>query len=268
LGWRVGQTAKFFVRSPVRAGLLKQEMVRIQNLGKSFAGRFVVKNLSFQAPDGAITGLLGANGAGKSTTLRMICGLLKPDSGSICVDGLVENALSRQSRLGALLDHTGIYSRLSVRENLMYFGRLRGMAPQSLRERVDEVLEALALRSIADRRTHGFSQGERMKTALARTILHSPRNLLLDEPTNGLDVPTVRSLREILRRLRDAGACVVFSSHVLDEVRMMCDQIVVISEGRLAAQGTLSELCAQTNTASMEEAFIKLTSPREESYVQ
>jgi sodium transport system ATP-binding protein len=195
----------------------------------------------------------------------MICGLLKPNSGSIWVDGVVEPALARQSRLGALLDHTGIYSRLTVRENLMYFGRLRGMAPTSLKERIDEVLAALALGSIADRRTGGFSQGERMKTALARAILHSPRNLLLDEPTNGLDVPTVRSLRDLLRRLRNTGACIVFSSHVLDEVRTLCDRIVVIAKGSLAAQGTPSELCAQANTASIEEAFVKLTSPFKES---
>lgn len=243
-------------------------MVRIQNLEKSFDERFVVKNLSFQAPDGTITGLLGANGAGKSTTLRMICGVLQPDLGSICVDGVVENALARQTRLGALLDHAGIYSRLTVRENLMYFGRLRGMAPKSLNERIDEILKALTMASIADRRTAGFSQGERMKTALARAVLHSPRNLLLDEPTNGLDIPTVRSLRDFLRRWRDSGACIVFSSHVLEEVRTLCDRIVVIAEGSLVAQGTPSELCAQTNTASIEEAFIKLTSPREESYVE
>jgi len=243
-------------------------MVRIQNLAKSFEGRFVVKNLSFHAPDGSITGLLGVNGAGKSTTLRMICGLLQPDSGSICIDGVIENVLARQSRLGALLDHTGIYSRLTVRENLMYFGRLRGMPSKSLQQRVDEVLAGLALGSIADRRTDGFSQGERMKTALARALLHSPRNLLLDEPTNGLDVLTVRLLRELLRRLRDAGACIVFSSHVLDEVCTLCDQIVVISEEKLAAQGTPSELCALTNTSSIEEAFVKLTSSCEESYVE
>ncbi|MBV8732632.1 MAG: ATP-binding cassette domain-containing protein [Acidobacteriia bacterium] len=243
-------------------------MVRIQNLAKSFEGRFVVKNLSFHAPDGSITGLLGVNGAGKSTTLRMICGLLQPDSGSICIDGVIENVLARQSRLGALLDHTGIYSRLTVRENLMYFGRLRGMPSKSLQQRVDEVLAGLALGSIADRRTDGFSQGERMKTALARALLHSPRNLLLDEPTNGLDVPTVRLLRELLRRLRDAGACIVFSSHVLDEVCTLCDQIIVISEGKLAGQGTPSELCALTNTSSIEEAFVKLTSSCEESYVE
>jgi sodium transport system ATP-binding protein len=243
-------------------------MIKIQNLGKSFDSRFVVKNLSFQAPDGTITGLSGANGAGKTTTLRMICGVLRPDSGSICVDGLVENALARQSRLGALLDHTGIYSRLTVRENLMYFGTLRGMSSNALKGRIDDVLAVLDLGPIADRRTAGFSQGERMKTALGRAILHSPRNLVLDEPTNGLDVPTVRSLRDLLRRLRDAGACVVFSSHVLDEVRALCDRIVVIAEGSLVAQGTTSELCAQTNTASLEEAFVKLTSPPEQSYVE
>jgi sodium transport system ATP-binding protein len=241
-------------------------MIRIEDLRKSFDGRFVVKSLSFQAPDGSITGLLGANGAGKTTTLRMICGLLKPDSGSIRVDGLAENALARQARLGALLDHTGIYARLSARENLMYFGRLRGMATKSLQERVDELLAALNLGPIADRRTAGFSQGERMKTALARAILHSPRNILLDEPTNGLDIPTVRSLRDILRRLRDAGACVVFSSHVLEEVRTLCDHVVVISQGRLAAHGTAADLCAQAGTASLEEAFVKLTSAPEASY--
>ena len=240
-------------------------MLSTQDLGKSFDGRFVVKNLSFRALDGTITGLVGANGAGKTTTLRMICGLLKPDLGSICVDGLSESVPARQSRLGALLDHTGIYSRLTVRENLIYFGRLRGMSPRTLPERVNEVLTALALESIADRRTGGFSQGERMKTALARAILHSPRNLLLDEPTNGLDVPTVRSLRDLLRRLRDAGACVVFSSHVIDEVRTLCDHILVMSDGNLVAQGTPSELCAHTNTASLEEAFVKLSSPREEN---
>jgi sodium transport system ATP-binding protein len=236
-------------------------MIKVQDLGKSFDGRFVVRNLSFQAPDGAITGLLGANGAGKTTTLRMICGVLKAESGSIMIDDIssTRDPLPRQRRVGALLDHMGVYSRLTVRENLVYFGRLRGMPPESLKERVDEVLSVLGLESIADRRTSGFSQGERMKTALGRAILHSPQNLLLDEPTNGLDVPTVRSLRDLLRRLRDAGTCVVFSSHVLDEVRALCDKVVIISNGSLIAQGSPSKLCSQTDTASLEEAFVKLT---------
>ncbi len=236
-------------------------MIKVQDLGKSFDNRCVVRKLSFQASDGAITGLLGSNGAGKTTTLRMICGVLKPESGSIMIDDVAptRDPLPRQRRVGALLDHMGIYSRLTVRENLVYFGRLRGMPPESLKERVEQVISILGLESIADRRTSGFSQGERMKTALGRAILHSPQNLLLDEPTNGLDVPTVRSLRDLLRRLRDAGTCVVFSSHVLEEVSALCDQVVIISGGNLIAQGSPSELCSQTGTASLEEAFIELT---------
>jgi sodium transport system ATP-binding protein len=236
-------------------------MIKVLELGKSFDGRPVVRRLSFEAPDGAITGLLGSNGAGKTTTLRMICGVLKPDSGSITMDdiGSSGDALARRRRVGALLDHTGIYSRLTVRENLLYFGRLRGMPPKLLTERIDQVISIFGLESIAGRRTAGFSQGERMKTALGRAILHAPQNLLLDEPTNGLDVPTVRSLRDLLRRLRDSGTCVVFSSHVLDEVRALCDKVVVISSGSLMAQGSPTELCAQAGTASFEDAFIKLT---------
>ena len=234
-------------------------MIQVQELGKSFDSRFVVRNLSFQAPDGVITGLLGANGAGKTTTLRMICGVLKPDSGTISIDGADGDPFARQRRLGALLDHMGIYSRLTVRENLQYFGRLRGMSPESLKKRVAQLLAVLGLESIADRRTAGFSQGEPMKTALGRAILHAPQNLLLDEPTNGLDVPTVRSLRDLLRRLCEAGTCVVFSSHVLDEVRALCDKVVIISNGTLVAQGSPADLCSATGTTSLEEAFIKLT---------
>lgn len=236
-------------------------MIKVQNLGKSFDGRFGVRSISFQAPDGAITGLLGANGAGKTTTLRMICGVLKPESGSITIDDVsaTRDPVPRQRRVGALLDHMGVYSRLTVRENLVYFGRLRGMPSELLKERVNQVLSDLGLESIADRRTSGLSQGERMKIALGRAILHSPQNLLLDEPTNGLDVPTVRSLRELLTRLRHAGTCVVFSSHVLDEVHALCDEVVILSNGSLIGQGTPSELCSQTGAASLEEAFVKLT---------
>jgi sodium transport system ATP-binding protein len=240
-------------------------MLTVQELAKSFASKCAVRELSFQARDGAITGLLGSNGAGKTTTLRMICGLLKPDSGSIRIDDIAEDRIARQRHVGALLDHIGIYPRLTVRENLEYFGKLRGMPPQVLKERIGTILSVLGLESIADRRTAGFSQGEHMKTALARAILHSPHNLLLDEPTNGLDVPTVRSLRDLLKRLRDAGTCIVFSSHVLEEVRALCDNVVVISNGSLIAQGSPSELCSQTHTMSLEEAFVKLTCSPEAS---
>jgi sodium transport system ATP-binding protein len=240
-------------------------MITIEKLEKSFSGRPVVRGLSFEAHDGAITGLLGANGAGKTTTLRMICGVLKPESGRITIDHSTDatDSPQRQLQVGALLDHIGLYSRLTVRENLAYFGRLRGIPSEELGKRIDQVIAKLGLESIADRRTAGFSQGERMKTALGRAILHSPKNLLLDEPTNGLDIPTVRSLRDLLKRLRDEGTCVVFSSHVLDEVRALCDRVVVISQGKIAARGSAEELCSQTATASLEDAFVKLTLPVE-----
>jgi len=240
-------------------------MITIQKLAKSFDARPVVRDLSFKAPNGAITGLLGANGAGKTTTLRIICGALQPESGSIMVDDAVGDgdSLSRQHRIGALLDHMGIYTRLTVRENLAYFGKLRGMPAELLAERIEAVISILGLEAIADRRTAGFSQGERMKTALGRALLHSPQNLLLDEPTNGLDIPTIRSLRDLLRRLRDAGTCVVYSSHVLDEVRALCDRVVIIAGGRIVAEGSPAELCSQTATVSLEEAFIQLTCPTE-----
>ena len=235
-------------------------MITIQKLAKSFDARPVVKELSFEAPDGTITGLLGANGAGKTTTLRMICGVLQPESGSIVVDDTSSgDALDRQRRIGALLDHIGIYSRLTVRENLAFFGRLRGMPADLLAERIEAVVSILGLEAIADRRTHGFSQGESMKTALGRALLHSPQNLLLDEPTNGLDIPTIRSLRDLLRRLRDAGTCIVYSSHVLEEVRALCDRVVIIAGGRIVAEGSPQELCSQADTTSLEEAFIELT---------
>ena len=233
-------------------------MIRIQDLRKSFQRRTVVQDLSLEAADGAITGLLGSNGAGKSTTLRMICGVLEPESGCIEVDDARE-AQGRQSRLGALLDHNGLYARLTVRENLAYFGRLRGLPPESLPARIDDTLAMLGLTSIADRRTAGFSQGEHMKTALARAILHGPQNIVLDEPTNGLDVHSVRSLRDVLVRLRNAGKCILFSSHVLEEVRMLCDRVFIIWAGRLVARGTPSELCAQTGASSLEEAFVRVT---------
>ena len=240
-------------------------MITVHKLAKAFNGRSIVKDVSFEAPNGQIIGLLGANGAGKTTSLRMICGALKPDSGSVDVDDCEGpgNPLLRQRRIGALLDHMGIYSRLTVRENLEYYGRLHGMSADALAERVADVIKTLGLETIANRRTAGFSQGERMKTALGRALLHSPNNLLLDEPTNGLDIPTIRSLRDLLKRLRDAGICVVFSSHVLDEVRALCDRVVIIAGGTIVAQGSPAELCASTQTTSLEEAFIQLTCPTE-----
>ena|SRR5947209_5035233 len=233
-------------------------MIKTENLAKSFNGRRVVNDLSFDAPNGAITGLLGTNGAGKSTTLRMICGVLKPDSGHAVIDGAHVSLPQSQHSIGALLDHIGLYGRLTARENLTYFGRLRGMPPDLLEERMESVISTVGLSALADVPTACFSQGERMKTALGRALLHSPKNVLLDEPTNGLDIPTIRSLRSLLRKLRDEGTCVVFSSHVLEEVTALCDRVAVIAQGTIVAQGSPEELCRLTGTAVLEGAFMAL----------
>jgi sodium transport system ATP-binding protein len=240
-------------------------MIKLEKLRKSFNGRPVLRDLSFEARDGQITGLLGVNGAGKTTTLRTICGVLQPESGSVTINQKTGEVGSPQMQpsIGALLDHNGLYARLTVRENLEYFGRLRGMNGQGLSSGIDRVISILGLESIADRPTARFSQGERMKTALGRAILHSPKNLLLDEPTNGLDILTIRSLRELLKSLRDEGTCVIFSSHVLEEVSALCDTVVVISQGKIAGQGSATELCSQTSTDCLEDAFVQLTAAGE-----
>jgi sodium transport system ATP-binding protein len=231
-------------------------MIEVEQLHKHFGEAVAVEELSFRACDGAITGLLGSNGAGKTTTLRMIGGVLKPQRGRIRIDDASPDA---QRNIGALLDHTGLYQRLTARENIAYFGHLRGIPTARLKDRIEELLSILGLQSIADRRTAGFSQGERMKTALARAIIHAPKNLLLDEPTNGLDVMTVRSLRTFLKQARDSGHCIVFSSHVLEEVRALCDRIVIVAKGTVVAEGTPEDVCRSAGTASLEEAFVRLT---------
>jgi sodium transport system ATP-binding protein len=242
-------------------------MILVREITKRFDGFAAVSNLSFDANDHAITGVLGANGAGKTTTLRMIAGVLEPDAGEIYVAG--ENPqvdpVAAQKGLGALLDHTGLYPRLTARENIEYFARLRGIPEEERGERVQTVLADLGLTAIADRPVTGFSQGERMKVALGRALVHRPSHLLLDEPTNGLDVPTQRTLRNLLKVLRDAGTCIVFSSHVLGDVEDLCDRIVVIVKGAVFAAGTVEELCRAAGAVTLEAAFLKLNESAEKS---
>ncbi len=235
-------------------------MIVVQGLRKSFGATRAVDNVSFTARDGEITGLLGPNGAGKTTTLRMLYTLMRPDAGSIQVDGhdaLAEPLQVRRS-LGALPDARGIYKRLTARENIEYFAALQGMAPAVARERCSQLLAALDMNAIADRRSEGYSQGERVKTAIARALVHDPRNVLLDEPTNGLDVMATRSLRDFLRSLRSAGRCVLLSTHLMQEVAALCDRIIIIAHGRVVAEGSPDELRAQAQEAHLEEAFIKI----------
>jgi sodium transport system ATP-binding protein len=219
-----------------------------------------VDGVSFRALDGQITGLLGPNGAGKTTTLRMLYTLMRPDAGVVRVDGLdaTREPAAVRRRLGVLPDARGVYKRLTARENIEYFGRLHGLEPARIAERTARLVAALDMADFIDRRTEGFSQGERTKTAIARALVHDPRNVLLDEPANGLDVMTTRSLRRFLLGLRDEGRCVLFSSHIMPEVAQLCDRIVVIARGRVVADGTPDEIRALTGLANLEDAFVKV----------
>ena len=244
-------------------------MIEIQGLRKSFKTRGgeirAVDGVSFAARDGQITGLLGPNGAGKTTTLRMLYTLMAPDEGRVLVDGLdpVVQPDEVRRRLGVLPDARGLYKRLTARENIAYFGRLHGIDAAEIRERTDRLSAALGMQDCIDRRTEGFSQGQRTKTAIARALVHDPRNVLLDEPTNGLDVMTTRALRRFLAELKAEGRCVLFSSHIMQEVAALCDRIVVIAHGRVVAQGTADELRAQTGRASLEDAFVHVIGSEE-----
>jgi sodium transport system ATP-binding protein len=222
-----------------------------------------VQGVSLHAPNGRITGLLGPNGAGKTTTLRMLGALFQSDSGSITVDGITVAQQPRKalSRMGILGDAHGLYPRLTARENVVYFGRLQGMDSDSAHARAQELSRLLDMGSILERRAEGFSQGERMKTALARALVHDPANIVLDEPTNGLDVLATRALREALRYLRstEGGAkCIVFSTHIMPEVQQLCEHVVVMAHGRSVAEGTVEELMEQTGETNFEDAFVKL----------
>ncbi len=235
-------------------------MIEVQNLHKRFGAVTAVEDVSFTAEDGVVTGLLGPNGAGKTTTLRMLYTLIKPDRGTARIDGMdaARQPMEVRRAIGVLPDARGLYPRLTAREHARYAGELHGLSGAALDKRVDELVELLEMKDIADRRAEGFSQGERMKVALARALVHGPRNVLLDEPTNGLDVMSTRAVRTLIRKLKAEGHCVLFSSHVMQEVAALCDRIVVVARGRVVAEGTPEELRARTGKESLEEAFVSI----------
>jgi len=244
-------------------------MIEVHDLHKTFKAKsgpvHAVRGVGFTARDGEITGLLGPNGAGKTTTLRMLYTLMKPERGSVRVDGLdaTRDATAVRRSLGVLPDARGVYKRLTARENIAYFGRLYGLDDASIAARVDELSRTLGMEDFLDRRTEGFSQGQRTKTAIARALVHSPRNVILDEPTNGLDVMTTRGLRAFLQELRAQGHCVIFSSHIMQEVAALCDRIVIIAQGEVRASGTPDELRAQSGEDNLEDAFVQLIGTEE-----
>jgi len=240
-------------------------VIGAEALCKRFGAIEAVREVSFVARDGEITGLLGPNGAGKSTTLRMIYGVLAPDSGSVRVDGIDMCGETSRARahLGALPHTVGLYGNLTARENIDYFGLLQGIGRRQLRARTADLAASLAMESFIERRAKVLSQGQRIKVALARALVHDPANLVLDEPTNGLDVMAIRSLRAMLQHLKSQGRCILFSSHVMQEVAALCDQVVIIGQGRVLAQGTLQSIRERSETKSLEEAFLQVLAPTE-----
>ncbi len=236
-------------------------MIEVQNLRKHFGDVVAVDDVSFAAPDGLVTGLLGPNGAGKTTTLRILYGLMDADRGDVRVDGL-DVATSPQAarrRLGVLPDSRGLYDRLTSREHWRYTGRLHGMSTSVLDQNIERLSAQLDMSSIIDRRVQGFSQGERVKVAMGRALVHEPSNIVLDEPTNGLDVGGTRAMRRLIREMRAQGRCVVFSSHIMQEVAALCDRLVIISDGRKVAQGTPDEILTASGQSNLEDAFVALT---------
>ncbi len=236
-------------------------MIEVQNLTKSFKDLVAVDGVGFHARNGAITGLLGHNGAGKSTTLRILYGLLKADKGRAMVDGIdvMTEPLKVQAAIGVMTDAHGLNPRLTAREHIEYFARLRKMKKAQIQRRIDELIVTLDMGEIADRRAEGFSQGEKMKVCLCRSLVHDPQNLIMDEPTNGLDVMTTRSVRSILLKLKKDNKCILLSSHIMQEISALCDEIVVIADGKVLMQGTLDELARRTDESDLEEAFMKIT---------
>jgi sodium transport system ATP-binding protein len=233
-------------------------MIRVEGLEKSFGRVHALRGVSFEAPDGKITGLLGPNGAGKSTTMRILYTVLKPDAGVAVIDGadVVTDSLAARQRIGALPHGAGLYPHLTARENIAYFARLCGMERSEIDDRVAALVNLLEISDFADRRSKGFSQGQRTKVALARALVHEPQNVILDEPTNGLDVMATRSLRELILKLRDAGRCVLFSSHVMQEVAALCDDICIVANGQVAIDDSIDGIRERTGCDDIEDAFV------------
>ena len=234
-------------------------MIVVNDIHKSFGDIKAVRGISFDAPDGKITGLLGPNGAGKSTTLRVLYTVMKPDQGSATIDGVdvVANSLEARRRIGALPHGAGLYPHLSARENVAYYARLCGLEESTIDDRVDGIIKLLEIGDFADRRTKGFSQGQRTKVSLARALVHDPQNIILDEPSNGLDVMATRSLRKLILKLKDDGRCVLFSSHVMQEVAALCDDIVIIAAGKVAIDDSAEGIRNRTGCDDLEDAFVK-----------
>jgi len=237
-------------------------MIKVTSLTKSYGIVSAVSDVSFEAASGKVTALLGPNGAGKSTILRILSTIISPDTGSATIDGLdvTTDTMDVRRKIGVLPHNTGIYDRLTAIENIRYFGNLHQVKRTELNDRIDKLIHLLDMNEFCNRRVSGFSQGQKMKVALARALIHDPQYILLDEPTNGLDVMATRALRKVIHDIKDAGKCILFSSHVMQEVESLCDHLVILGHGKHKFSGTIKELQEKSGTANLEDAFVMISS--------
>lgn len=235
-------------------------MIEVDGLVKHYGPVEAVRGISFEAADGKITALLGPNGAGKSTSLRILSTVAAPDQGRACIAHIdvLEDPMSVRRQIGVLPHNSGLYQRLTGVENIRYFGRLQNLAPQHLETRIDQLVDQLDMHDFCHRRTAGYSQGQKVKVALARALVHDPQHIMLDEPTNGLDVMATRALRDIILGLKQAGKCVLFSSHIMQEVDALCDNVVVIGAGEVKFDGAIGALRDHAGTQDLEDAFVQM----------
>jgi sodium transport system ATP-binding protein len=234
-------------------------MIKVKGLTKQFGSFIAVDDLSFFIPEGQVFGLLGENGAGKTTTLRMMATMLQPSSGSIRIHGVNAVHFPEEARahIGILFGgETGLYDRLTARENILYFARLNGMESKAANARVERLADQLEMTEYLDRRSGNFSKGMKQKVALARSIVHDPQVMLFDEPTAGLDVTAIRLVHAFIRELKEEGKTIVFSSHTMTEVVALCDAIGIIDRGKLIEFGSLKDLKNKAPGMSLEEYFL------------
>jgi len=236
-------------------------MIEVKELRKSFGKVIALDGASFSAKDGKITALLGPNGAGKSTCLRILSTIIKPSSGDATVSGfnVLKDSFEVREQIGVLPHNSGIYSRLNATENIEYYGQLHGIQADDLKEKTENLLEQLQMKDFCLRPAEGYSQGQKIKVALARALIHDPLNILLDEPSSGLDIMATRALRDIINGLKDSGKCILFSSHIMQEVETLCEDIVIINKGVVKFNGTIDEFRNHSGSQDLEEAFLKIT---------
>jgi sodium transport system ATP-binding protein len=237
---------------------MRKSLLSIQGVTKNFAEVMGFDEINLEIYSGEIVGLVGSNGAGKTTLLRLMAGVYKPSSGTVNLSN-GEPVTTMRHELGVVPESTGLYSRLTAWENIRYHSRMHGIPDSISWARTEKFAEHLDMKESLSRHTKGFSRGMKQKTALLRALAHGPNILLLDEPTAGLDITSARTVRALVRQLRDEGGTVIYSTHQLAEAQQVCDRIVIIHNGEIRADGSPSSLLEDTDTESLEEAYVSLT---------